>query len=98
MFESLMDFNPNYALIRHFAPKRMRSYLVNFKDEEEWSDLTEQEKSKYSMDYLEEEFQRMAEKYPEILSERLMTQEETIRRINASISEKVKEDTNITRL
>jgi len=98
MFESLMDFNPNYALIRHFAPKRMRSYLVNFKDEEEWSDLTEQEKSKYSMDYLEEEFQRMAEKYPEILSERLMSQEETIRRINSSIAEKAREDSNLTPL
>ena len=98
MLTLLSDFNPMYAFTSHFVPKRMRSYLVNFKDEEEWNDLTEQEKSRYSMDYLEEEFQRMAEEYPEILSERLMTQEETIRRINASISEKVKEDTNITRL
>ena len=95
MFESLMDFDPNYALIRHFAPKRMRSYLLNFKDEEKWSDLTEEEKSRYSMDYLEEEFQKMAERNPEILSERLMTQEETIRRINASIAEKAREDTNL---
>jgi len=98
MLALLSDFNPMYAFTSHFAPKRMRSYLVNFEDDENWNNLTDQEKSRYSMDYLEEKFQEIADKNPEIFSERLTRPEETIRRINLSVAEKVREDNIFTPL